>query len=161
MLLVYAMNWDLTYKDLIKKIVCNPESNKCIMHGCEFYPGTATMKEFLDHELNEHEDDEKLNYCHWDTRNRAILTTASYEEYKETLIDVIDDLTRHLYIAKLKITSSWYRTKSKAATVAKNTTSYIPSLYTTWDQMVASKMIPFVLVLMTTTITQAFCIKFK
>ena len=34
-LLVDAMDWDLTYKDLIKKIVCNTESNKCIMHWCE------------------------------------------------------------------------------------------------------------------------------
>ena len=32
--------------------------------------------------------------------------TATYEEYKETLIDVFDDLTRYSYIAKLKITSS-------------------------------------------------------
>ena len=32
--------------------------------------------------------------------------TATYEEYKKTLIDVIDDLTRHSDIAKLKITSS-------------------------------------------------------
>ena len=107
-LLVDAMDWDLTYKDLIKKIVCNTESNKCIMHRCESCPGTATLKEFLDQELNEHEDDEKFNYCQWDTTDRAILTifTASYEECKETLIDVIDDLTRHSYIAKLKITSS-------------------------------------------------------
>ena len=28
-LLVDAMDWDLTYKDLIKKIVCNPKSNNC------------------------------------------------------------------------------------------------------------------------------------
>ena len=40
----------------------------------------------------------------WDTTDRAILTTftATYEEYKETLIDVIDDLTRHSYIGKAK-----------------------------------------------------------
>ena len=107
-LLVDAMDWDLTYKDLIKKIVCNTESNKCIMHRCESCPGTATLKEFLDQELNEHEDDEKFNYCQWDTTDRAILTTftATYEEYKETLIDVADDLTKHSYIAKLKVTSS-------------------------------------------------------
>ena len=94
--------------DMVKKIVCNTESNKCIIHPCEFCPGTATLKEFLDQGLNEHEDDEKLNYCQWDPTGRAILTTftATYEEYKETLIDVIDDLTRHSYIAKLKITSS-------------------------------------------------------
>ena len=37
--------------------------------------------------------------------DRAILTTltATYEDYKETLIDFIDDLTRHSYIAKLKL----------------------------------------------------------
>ena len=34
-LLVDAMDWDLTYKEMIKKIVCNTESNKCIMHWCE------------------------------------------------------------------------------------------------------------------------------
>ena len=115
-LLVDAMDWDLTYKDLIKKIVCNIESNKCIMHRCEPCPSTATLKEFLDQELSEHEDDEKFNYCHYDTTDRTILTTftVTYEQYKETLINVIEELTRHSCITKLKISSSWYRTKSKS-----------------------------------------------
>ena len=117
-LLVNAMDRDLTYKDLIKKIVYNPESNKYIMHRCKFCPGTATLKEFLDQKLNERENDEKSNNCQWDTTDRVILRTftATYEEHKETLIDVIDDLTRLFYIAKPKITSSSYRTKSKAST---------------------------------------------
>ena len=53
------------------------------MHLCESSPGTATLKEFLDQELNEHEDDEKFNYCQWDTTDRATLTnfTATYKEY--------------------------------------------------------------------------------
>ena len=78
------------------------------MHWFESCSGTATLKEFLDQELNGYEDDDKFNYCQWDTTDQAILTTftATYEEYKETLINVIDDLTRHSYIAKLKITSS-------------------------------------------------------
>ena len=78
------------------------------MHWCEYCPGTVCLKEFLDQELNKHEDDEKFSYCQWDTANRAILTifTATYEEYKETLIVVIDDLTRHSYVANLRITSS-------------------------------------------------------
>ena len=49
--------------------------------------------------------------------------TTTYEEYKETLIDVIDDLTRHSYISKLKITSFWYRAKSKTTTGVENTAS--------------------------------------
>ena len=78
------------------------------MYWCEYCPGTENLKEILDQELNEHEDDEKFNYCQWDTTNRAILTTftATYEEHKETLIDVIDDLTRHSYIAIDILTSS-------------------------------------------------------
>ena len=111
----------------------------------------------------EREDDQKFNYCQWDTTDQAILTsfTAPYEEYKDTLIDVIDDLTRHSYVAKLKVTSSWYRAKSEVTTRVKNTASYIPWLYTTWSQMVAFNVIHSVLVLMKTTITQAFCIKFN
>ena len=66
-LLVDAMDWGLTYKDLIKKILCNHESNKCIMHRCESCSVTAILEEFLDQELKEHEDDEKFNYCQWNT----------------------------------------------------------------------------------------------
>ena len=62
-LLVDLMYWDLTYKYLIKKIVCNPNSNKCMIHWRESCPGTAILKEFLDQELKEHEDDEEFNYC--------------------------------------------------------------------------------------------------
>ena len=77
--------------------------------------------------------------------------TSTYKEYKETLIDVIDDLASHSYITKLKIISSWYRAKSKANTRVKNNACYIPWFYTTWDQIVTSNMIHCVLVLMTTT----------
>ena len=161
-LLVDAMDWEWTYKDMTKKIVCNTERSKCIIHRCESCPGTATRNNFL----IRNSTNMKM------MRNLITVSgTLRIEQYwqplqpltKNTkrLIDVIDDLTRHSYIAKLKITSSWYRTKSKATTGVKNTASYIPWLYTTWDQMVASNMIHCVLVLMTTTITQAFCIKFK
>ena len=34
-----------------------------MIHRCESCPGTAILKEFLDQELKEHEDDEEFNYC--------------------------------------------------------------------------------------------------
>ena len=73
-----------------------------MMRRCESCPGSEILKEILDQELNEHEDDKDLNCCQWDTTDRATLTTmtATCEEYKETLIDVIDNLTRYSYIAK-------------------------------------------------------------
>ena len=73
------------------------------MHRCESCPGTAILKEFLDQELNEQKDNEEFNYCQWDTTDRATLKTitATYEEYKETLIEVIDNLTRYSYSASV------------------------------------------------------------
>ena len=73
------------------------------MHRCESCPGTAILKEFLDQELNGQKDNEEFNCCQWDTTDRAILKTitATYEEYKETLIEVIDNLTRYSYSASV------------------------------------------------------------
>ena len=66
-LLVYVLDWNVTYKDLIKKIVCNTESSKCVMHWCESCLGTTTLEEFLYQELSKDKDDEKFDYCQWDT----------------------------------------------------------------------------------------------
>ena len=76
-----------------------------MMHRCESCPGTAALKEFLDQEFNKHEGDEEFYYCQWDTMDRATLTTitSTCKEYKETLIDVIDDLTRYLPSVKHNI----------------------------------------------------------
>ena len=62
----------------MKKIVYNPESS---MHRYESFPGTTTLKKFLDQELNKHESEEKFNYFPWDTTDQAIFTpfTAIYK----------------------------------------------------------------------------------
>ena len=67
-LLVDLMDYDLTIKDVIKKIVCNTESNKCIMYWCKSCPGTTTLKKYFCQELSKHESDEKFNYCQWELR---------------------------------------------------------------------------------------------
>ena len=38
-LLVDALNWYVTYKDLINKIVCDSANRECMMHRCENCPG--------------------------------------------------------------------------------------------------------------------------
>ena len=47
-----AVDCDLTYKDLIKKIVCNTDSEKCMMHQCESCPGNVTLKGYFVQEHN-------------------------------------------------------------------------------------------------------------
>ena len=68
-------------------------------------PGTATLKELLDQELNKHEDDRNLITVSGTLRVENTKRIQG-EEHKEILIDAIDDLTRPSTIAKLKITSS-------------------------------------------------------
>ena len=63
------------------------------MHHASAWILSATLEEFLDGEIKEHVHDEKFNYCQWNTTDSTILTnfTATYKEYKETLIYFIDD----------------------------------------------------------------------
>ena len=35
-----ALNWEVTYKDLINKVVCDPSNRECMMHRCTNCPGT-------------------------------------------------------------------------------------------------------------------------
>ena len=120
----YSMTWHR--KTRSRRSFATPRATKTSCMGVNPFLALAALKKLLDQELNKHEDDEKCNYCQWETTDQAILRTATTTyEYKETLIDVIDDLIRHSYITKLKITSSWYRMKSQATTGVKNTAAYI------------------------------------
>ena len=129
-----------------KKIVYNPEINKCMMHWCKLVLALQPWKNFLIRNSTNMKMMRNLIAVvgHYGSSNIDNLY-STYEECKETLIDVIDYLTRHSYIAKLKISSSWYRKKSEATTGVRNTVSYIPWLYTTWNQIIASNMIPCVI----------------
>ena len=101
-LLVSAIDWEITYKDLMGKIVCNASNKECMMHRCEKCPGRVALQKFLDEEMDEMEPDEEFHYSQWDTTDHATLNTitTTSEEYKELLIDSIDNLTRHSYLAK-------------------------------------------------------------
>ena len=55
MLLVDAMDLEIQRPDQEDRL--QPWEQQMHMHWCESCPGTATLKEFLDQELNEHEDD--------------------------------------------------------------------------------------------------------
>ena len=83
-------------------MVCDPDNKICMMHRCESCPGSVGLQKFLDDELSHLDMDSELHYCQWQTTDPAALNTmtALYEEYKELLIDCIDKLTRHSYLAK-------------------------------------------------------------
>ena len=101
-LLVSAIKWKITYKDLMCKLVCDISNNECMVHRCENCPGTNALKIFLDDELKEMDLEEEFYFNQWQTTDRATLITqtVSLEDYKEILISYIDKLTSHSYISK-------------------------------------------------------------
>ena len=84
-MLVDTNDWEYTYKDLIKEVVCDPDNKVCMMHRCESYPGSAALKKFLDDELSHLDMDSEFHYCQWQTTDRVALVTLTmtFEEYKE------------------------------------------------------------------------------
>ena len=85
-LLVDAIDWEYTYKDLIKKVVCDPDNKICMMHHCESCPESAALKKFLNDELSHLDMDSEFHYCQWQTTDRAALArlTTTFKEYKGT-----------------------------------------------------------------------------
>ena len=72
------------------------------MHRCESCPGRAGLKQFLDEQLSDVDTESEFYSNQWDSTDQASLTTVTItcEEYKEVLIDAIDGLTKHSYLAK-------------------------------------------------------------
>ena len=101
-LLVDAIYWDITYKDLISKIVCDSTRKECMMHWCESCPGRPGIKQFLNEQLSD-VDSESESHCNqWDITDRASLTTVTRtcKKYNDVNINSIDKLTKHSYLAK-------------------------------------------------------------
>ena len=87
---------------LISKLVCDSTSRECIIHRCEKCPGSEALETFLDSELEDFEPDAEFHYSQWQTTDQATLVTmtTTCEEFKETLVDTINSLTTHSYLAK-------------------------------------------------------------
>ena len=101
-LLLLSIDWEYTYKDLIKKVVSDPDNTVCMMHCCESCLRSAALKKFLDDELSHLDMDSEFHYYLWPTTDRAALAAlpTTFEEYKQLLINSINNLTQHLYLAK-------------------------------------------------------------
>ena len=93
-----ALNWEVTYKDLVNKVMCDPSNCECMMHRCTYCPGTNALRKFL-------EDDLSSALCHYSqckTTDRVSMVTvaSTWEEYKDTLVSAIKALTKHSFLAK-------------------------------------------------------------
>ena len=91
-LLVDALNCEVSYKDLVNKVVCDSSNHECMMHHCTNCSGTKTLHKFLEEELSDIGPDFQFHYPQWQTTDRTSLITviSTCEEYKDTLISTIN-----------------------------------------------------------------------
>ena len=96
-LLVDALSWEVTYKDLVNKVVCNPSNHERMMHRSTNCPRTIALRKFLEEDLSDIDPDFQFHYSQWQTTDRASLVTvtSTCEEYKDTLISAINAITKH------------------------------------------------------------------
>ena len=101
-LLLDALNWETSYKDLVNKVVCDPSNHESIMHRCTNFPGTNILHKLMKVELSDIDPDFQFHYSRWQITDRASLVTitSTCEEYKDTLISAINAITKHYFFAK-------------------------------------------------------------
>ena len=74
-LLVDALNREVTYKDLVNKVVCDPSNCECMMHGYSNCPGTNALHKFLEEELSDIDPDFQFHHSQWQITDRPSLVT--------------------------------------------------------------------------------------
>ena len=122
-LMLSAVNFEKNYHELIDLIVCDRQSNMCMVHRCQKCPGISNVKDLLTSiffegekhcsvdDSDEESDVERENigdmeecitYKQWTTADRAelISVTATVEGFIEVLCEKLDAITAHSYIAK-------------------------------------------------------------
>ncbi|XP_049777645.1 uncharacterized protein LOC126175133 [Schistocerca cancellata] len=102
-LLLDAVKIEESYKDLIKRLVCNTENQNCMLHRCNSCPANTALTEYLTEKLSEDYDlEEEIVISQWVNAGRAemIKQSISVEDYISLLVRSLEKLTLHSFIAK-------------------------------------------------------------
>ena len=106
-LLVDALNNnELTYKELIAKMVCSVEHKACMLRQCDSCPGNKALIEYLYNYFGKYEEEFQISYKQWQTVDRATLLslTADIPSFIELLVSSLEILLPHYFIARAQST---------------------------------------------------------
>ena len=93
---------NITYHDLLEKLVCSVEEKLCMVHRCPTCPGANRLKTNLEELFSSNDPDETIVYQQWLTADRTTLQDCSMplHELVDDLLAKVEKLTAHHYIAK-------------------------------------------------------------
>ena len=94
----------LTYKDLMKMIVCDTEQLECMVHCCENCPGFQALQIFLQNKFTELNIDDDVSYSQWESTDRTSLrtNTLTVDKFIELLVYSVGKLTTHSFITVIQ-----------------------------------------------------------
>lgn len=100
-LMMQSIHLKLSYQELLLKLVCNVESEECMLYRCPKCPGELYLREFL-LGLEYFETEETVTFKQWLQTDRAFLETLvkSVDDFVDLLVSKLVNLTKHHFIAK-------------------------------------------------------------
>ena len=97
---VKAAGEKITYHDLLDKLVCSTDQSICMLHRCENCPGSSELESYIYNNMTDEVDN--VTFKQWVTTDRSTLVdqTMTRGEYGELLVEKINKLSVHHFIAK-------------------------------------------------------------
>jgi hypothetical protein len=96
---------NVTYQEVLSKIVCDLQNRDCMLHACEQCPGKDALKEYLNNELDSHEYDlgDSVKYKQWMHTDRTTLFISlecTAGDFVDLVCDTFCNLAPYHFITK-------------------------------------------------------------
>ena len=94
----------VTYHNLLEELVCSTESELCMIHRCQNCTRTSALQRYIESKLEKSmlENDESVKFKQWISTDQVTIEEQikPLSDFLDILIQEIDTLTTHHYIAK-------------------------------------------------------------
>ena len=92
----------IEYPELVKMVVCDVGSKRCMVHRCDKCPGIDALVEKLRDHFDDRCPDDVINYQQWTSTDSTRIDhcTLSVEDFIDFVAAKIDAFTAHSFIAK-------------------------------------------------------------
>ena len=102
--MVSALPQNVSYKEIMAKLVCSLESCDCMLHRCPQCPGTDNLKSYLELIFDQADTDfdDTLQYKQWihDEQTTLQSVSSTIQSFIDSLCSSADKATDHQFIAK-------------------------------------------------------------
>ncbi|GBM94862.1 hypothetical protein AVEN_141441-1, partial [Araneus ventricosus] len=118
-LLIHGAGFEEEYKQLMSYIVCEGAGRECMLRHCDKCPPKDNLVQFLQAKFEDYDDEDIVEYNQWVSTDRTemIRCSTSVGEFIEKLVEKLNKLIPHSYIAKSQ--SSFF--KNLKGTASSNT----------------------------------------